>query len=292
MKIQQKATIIATTTAFFLASFKLSVGIFSGSIAILASAIDSLLDMGISIFNFVAVKNSWKDPDDQFNYGRGKIEALAAFLEGIIIAMAGIFIAYESVSRIIYQKPVGEIGIGIIVMIISVIVTGWLVGYLESVAKKTKSIVIASDALHYKTDLLSNLAILVGLILIAWFGWNYIDAIIGIGIAIYIAFSAFDIVKKWFLLLLDVSLDEMHVVNILDILDNHNELSDYHNFRSRESGGVKFVEAHLVFHENISLLDAHRVSHEIEDEIRKLDKDSEWSILFHLDPYDDKETDK
>ena len=292
MKIQQKATIIATTTAFFLAILKLSVGIFSGSIAILASAIDSLLDMGISIFNFVAVKNSWKDPDDQFNYGRGKIEALAAFLEGIIIAMAGIFIAYESVSRIIYQKPVGEIGIGIVVMIISVIVTGWLVGYLESVAKKTKSIVIASDALHYKTDLLSNLAILVGLILVAWFGWNYIDAIIGIGIAIYIAFSAFDIVKKWFLLLLDVSLDEMHVVNILDILDNHKELSDYHNFRSRESGGVKFVEAHLVFHENISLLDAHRVSHEIEDEIRKLDKDSEWSILFHLDPYDDKETDK
>ena len=292
MKIQQKATIIATTTAFFLAILKLSVGIFSGSIAILASAIDSLLDMGISIFNFVAVKNSWKDPDDQFNYGRGKIEALAAFLEGIIIAMAGIFIAYESVSRIIYQKPVGEIGIGIVVMIISVIVTGWLVGYLESVAKKTKSIVIASDALHYKTDLLSNLAILVGLILVAWFGWNYIDAIIGIGIAIYIAFSAFDIVKKWFLLLLDVSLDEMHVVNILDILDNHNELSDYHNFRSRESGGVKFVEAHLVFHENISLLDAHRVSHEIEDEIRKLDTDSEWSILFHLDPYDDKETDK
>lgn len=292
MKIQQKATIIATTTAFFLAILKLTIGIFSGSIAILASAIDSLLDMGISIFNFVAVKNSWKDPDDQFNYGRGKIEALAAFLEGIIIAMAGIFIAYESVSRIIYQKPVGEIGIGVVVMVISVIVTGWLVGYLESVAKKTKSIVIASDALHYKTDLLSNLAILVGLILVAWLGWNYIDAIIGIGIAIYIAFSAFDIVKKWFLLLLDVSLDEMHVVNILDILDNHKELSDYHNFRSRESGGVKFVEAHLVFHENISLLDAHRVSHEIEDEIRKLDTDSEWSILFHLDPYDDKETDK
>lgn len=292
MKIQQKATIIATTTAFFLAILKLTIGIFSGSIAILASAIDSLLDMGISIFNFVAVKNSWKDPDDQFNYGRGKIEALAAFLEGIIISMAGIFIAYESVSRIIYQKPVGEIGIGVVVMIISVIVTGWVVGYLESVAKKTKSIVIASDALHYKTDLLSNLAILVGLILVAWLGWNYIDAIIGIGIAIYIAFSAFDIVKKWFLLLLDVSLDEMHVVNILDILDNHKELSDYHNFRSRESGGVKFVEAHLVFRENISLLDAHRVSHEIEDEIRKLDTDSEWSILFHLDPYDDKETDK
>ncbi len=84
----------------------------------------------------------------------------------------------------------------------------------------------------------------------------------------------------------------MHVVNILDILDNHKELSDYQNFRSRESGGVKFVEAHLVFRENISLLDAHRVSHEIEDEIRKLDTDSEWSILFHLDPYDDKETDK
>lgn len=292
MKIEQKATIIATTTAFLLASIKLVVGFLSGSIAILSSAIDSLLDMGISIFNFVAVKNAWKDPDDQFNYGRGKIEALAAFLEWIIITLAGVFIAYESVSKLIYNKSVNETGIGIIVMIFSVIITGGLVSYLDSVAKKTKNIVIASDSLHYKTDLLSNLAILVGLIIISWTGWHFIDAIIGLGIAIYIAFSAFDIIKKGFLLLLDVSLDEMQVVKILDILDNHPELTDYHNFRTRESGGIKFVEAHLVFHEHISLLDAHRISHYIEEEIKKIDPESKWSIMFHLDPYDDEAEDK
>ncbi len=110
--------------------------------------------------------------------------------------MAGVFIAYESVSKLIYNKPVEETGIGVIVMIFSVIITGALVTYLDSVAKKTRNIVIASDSLHYKTDLLSNLAILTGLVIISWTNWYFIDAIIGLGIAIYIAFSAFDIIKK------------------------------------------------------------------------------------------------
>ncbi len=94
------------------------------------------------------------------------------------------------------------------------------------------------------------------------------------------------------MLLLDVSLDEMQVEKILDILDNNKKLTDYHNFRTRESGGIKFVEAHLVFNEKISLIDAHRVSHQIEDSIKKLDTESKWSIMFHLDPYNDEYEDK
>ena len=83
----------------------------------------------------------------------------------------------------------------------------------------------------------------------------------------------------------------MQVEKILQKIDNHKELKSFHNFRTRTSGGTKFVEAHLVFHKNISLLDAHRISHEIEDEIRTLDNESPWSILFHLDPYNDENED-
>lgn len=292
MDTEKKATIVATTTAFCLAVTKLTIGLISGSVSVMASAIDSLLDMGISLFNIVAVHNAKKDPDDQFNYGRWKMEALAAFLEGVIISLSAVYIAYQSIAKFIYQEPIVEVGAGVIVMIISVIVTGALVTYLQGIAQKSKNIVITSDILHYKTDLLSNMAILVGLVMVSLSGWYQVDAILGIFIAIYIAYSAFDIVKKWILLLLDVSLDEMHVEQILRTIDAHKSVKSFHEFRTRISGGTKFVEAHLVFSPEISLLEAHKISHLIEDEIRNIDRTSEWSILFHLDPYDDEATDK
>lgn len=292
MQLEKRATLTSTITAFSLACLKFGVGFFSGSIAILSSAIDSLLDMGVSLFNTIAVTNAKKDPDDMFNYGRGKIEALAAFLEGLIITLSAIYIAYESVSKLILQKEVQETNLGIIVMIISVIVTGILVMYLQKVADKTKNIVIQSDVLHYKTDLFSNIAILIGLAVIAFTKWYFIDAVLGIAIAIYIAHSAFDIVRKGILLLLDVSLDEMDVEKILKIIDNHPHVKSFHNFRTRTSGGTKFVEAHIVFGPNISLMEAHKISHELEESIKKIDTESPWSILFHLDPYDDEKQDK
>lgn len=172
----------------FLAILKFCIGIFSGSIAILASAIDSLLDMGISLFNMIAIHNASKDPDANFNYGRGKAEALSACIEGIIITISAIFIGYESIQKIIHKTTISENTISILVMMLSTIVTGILVMYLQKIAEKSKNIIIESDALHYKTDVLSNLAILTGLIIINITKWHFIDAIIGLFIAVYIAF--------------------------------------------------------------------------------------------------------
>lgn len=83
----------------------------------------------------------------------------------------------------------------------------------------------------------------------------------------------------------------MDVEKILKTIDAHKEVKNFHNFRTRLSGGTKFIEAHLVFHPKISLLEAHNISHEIEDKIREIDLISPWSILFHLDPYDDEAED-
>lgn len=196
MRIEQKATIISMCVAFSLAVMKLFIGIFTGSIAILSSAIDSLLDMGVSLFNTIAVHNANKKPDTQFNYGRGKIEALAAFLEGIIISASAVYIFYESINKLIKKEAITDFGWGFGVMIISVIATTGLVLFLNSVARKTKNLVIESDALHYKTDLLSNSAILIGLAVMYFTSWNWVDAVLGIAIAFYIAYSAYEIIKK------------------------------------------------------------------------------------------------
>lgn len=287
MTLQRKATIISSITAFLLAIIKLIIGIFINSIAIISSAIDSILDMFISIFNLFAINNAEKNPDKKFNYGRWKIEALASFLEWLIIIFSWIFIFYESIRKFIFKEEISEVQIWIYVMIFSVFITFLLVLFLNYVWKKTNNLVIKSDALHYKTDLLSNGAILIWLLFIYFFKIYFIDSILWIIISIYIIFSTINILKKWFLLLLDASLEEKEVSKILEILKNEKKLENFHEFKTRQSGGIKFVEAHLVFSEDISLLNAHDISHIIEEKIRKLDKKSKWSILFHLDPYDD-----
>ena len=188
MNIQKKATIISSFIAFFLAVLKLIVWFFSNSIAILSSAIDSILDMFVSLFNLFAVSSAEKNPDKVFNYWRWKIEALASFLEGIIISFSWAYIFYEAINKIIHKWRITDIWIWVFVMIFSVIVTFFLVFYLTKVWEKTKNLVIKSDALHYKTDLLSNSAVLIWLVFIYFTEFYLVDAILWMIIACYIVF--------------------------------------------------------------------------------------------------------
>lgn len=287
MSLIKFATIISSITAFLLAIIKFTVWFFSWSIAVLSSAIDSLLDMFVSVFNYFALHNSEKDPDKKFNYGRWKIEAIAALFEGIIITLSWIYIFYESIYKIINQETVSYLWISIIVMIVSVLITLFLVLFLDFVAKKTNNLVIKADSLHYKTDLYSNSGILIWLSII-YFTWiNYIDSIIWVIISIFIIYSAYELIKKWFLLLLDVSLDEKEVEKIQEIISSQKLVNSYHELKTRQSWNTKYVEVHLVFSPDIKLVDAHRISDIIENEIPKIDKNNIWNILVHLDPYND-----
>jgi cation diffusion facilitator family transporter len=138
MTSQRKATIVSTSVAAVLTIIKLVVGIASGSVAVLASAIDSVLDMFVSIFNYFAIHNSEKPADDSFNYGRGKIEALASVIEGTIIAVSGLFLLYQAVEKAINGEVSSYINESLGVMVISLIITVCLVIYLNGVAKKNK----------------------------------------------------------------------------------------------------------------------------------------------------------
>jgi cation diffusion facilitator family transporter len=196
MRLEKKATVISTSVAALLVLIKMSVAVFSGSIAVLASAIDSLLDLIVSLFNYFALNSAEKDPDDKFHFGRSKIEPLAAVIEGFVISFSALFILYEAIAKIINYKPMEYIGISVLVMVTSFVITAFLVAFLNHVAKKTKNMVIRADALHYKTDLFSNGAILLALGLIAYTGEHLIDPILGIGIAFYMIYSAAPIIKR------------------------------------------------------------------------------------------------
>ncbi|ACZ12598.1 cation diffusion facilitator family transporter [Sulfurospirillum deleyianum] len=291
MTLQKKATIVSSATATLLIIIKLFIGLLSGSVAVLASAIDSVLDLIVSAFNYFAIAKAEQPADKTFNYGKGKIEALAAVIEGTIICMSGLFILYTAIKKLFYPEALSHLSSSIWVMLVSFILTTMLVAFLHHVAKKTHSMVIESDALHYKTDVLSNGAILLSLVAIHFTGFEMIDSIMGILISLYIIYSAYELIKDGVYILLDASLEEEIVENIQRLILAEKEISDFHDLKTRRSANTYFVDVHLVFSPGISLLRAHHAGDKIEDNIKALAPEIEWVINAHLDPYDDSNTD-
>jgi cation diffusion facilitator family transporter len=289
MSAQKKATVVSSTVAMILLIVKLAIGVASGSVAVLASAIDSLLDMAISLFNFFAIKKSEESPNEDYQYGKGKIQAIAAVIEGTVITISGLYIIYVAIKKLIAGSTTTLLTPAIFAMIFSIIVTFLLVRYLMKIAKETDSIVIKADALHYKTDLWSNAAVLLSLGLVYFTGLDSIDALFGLGIGIYIIYSAYGIIVEGVEILLDKSLKGETVAKIGEILSNHPEVTSYHWLKTRTDGTTNFVEFHMVLRPNMLLLEAHRIADQVEDEMMKLDSKKRWIITPHFDPYDDED---
>ena len=287
MTPQKKATVVSSSVAAVLTLIKLAIGIASGSVAVLASAVDSVLDMFVSIFNYFAISNSEKPADRTFNYGRGKIEALASVIEGTIITISGLFLLYQAAKKAMSNEVSQLLETSIIIMLITLVITISLVLYLNYVAKKTNSMVIKADALHYKTDVFSNGAVLISLILVSLTGYEIIDVIVGGGIALYIIYSAYSLIHEGILVLLDRAVDEELVSKIEEIIKQNDKVNTYHLLKTREAANQTFVEVHLVFNCLITLMEAHKASDSIENKIKKLDSRRDWIINIHMDPYDD-----
>ncbi len=289
MRIEKVATLTSSATALVLVLLKATVALLSGSVALLASAIDSLLDFSVSIFNFYALTQSEKGSDSTYNFGRGKFEPLAALLEGTIISISALFIAYEAILKLVHHREVEYLDTSIVIMLISLVITIILVVFLNYVAKKNNNLVIKADALHYKTDIYSNIAVLASLVIIYFTDFEIIDSILGFAIAIYMIYSAIPIVKDALQMLLDVSVDIEDLEAIKNILAKNRDITDYHFLKTRQSGDDIFISAHLVFTISTSLYDAHKVSDDIELELKNYFKNKNTQLTFHLDPYDDKD---
>lgn len=288
------ATLVTTTVSLCLVVLKTTVGIASGSIAVLASAVDSLLDFVVSLFNAFAVRGAEKPRDDNHNYGHGKIEGLAALFEGLLILGSAGYILWKSVDKLIYpsQLDATDINLALATMLGSMAASAALVWYLKKMSRLSRSLVLEADALHYRTDVWSNAAVLLGMLAIRYTGWQAADALIAIGIGGYIAWAALPLIRKGLDMLLDHALPDELVARIREIANTHSPLvNGVHELKTRRSGEVNFVEFHLVFNEHITLLNAHHVADEIESRIRKLER-SRWHINIHLDPVDDSKRDR
>ena len=276
------ATYASVATATVLIVAKLAAWIATGSISVLASLVDSLLDAGASVTNMLAVRYALKPPDADHRFGHGKAESLSGLAQAMFVAGSALFLVLESVSRINTPRPVEHIGVGLGVFGFATLITLMLVLFQRYVIKRTRSTAIRADALHYATDLLTATGVIIALMLSWTFDLNQADAWFALAIAVFILYSAWQIGRDALHVLMDREMPEAQRQQIVDLVLRHPAVLGIHDLRTRQSGAMVIVQFHLDLDGQQSLFAAHAVADEVEMRIREVFPNAD--ITIHQDP--------
>lgn len=280
-RLLRLATYASVTTAAVLILVKLAAWLLTGSVSVMASLLDSLMDAAASLVNLFAVHYSLRPPDVDHRFGHGKAEALAGLGQSAFIAGSALFLSLHAVERLLNPEPLTQVGVGIAVMGFAIVATLALLAVQRHVIRRTQSTAIRADALHYATDLAANTATLVALVLASW-GWPALDPLFALGIAAYILYSAYQIARDAVNLLMDRELDPQVRGAILRAAAAVPGVLGVHGLRTRRSGPTPVIQLHLAVADELPLIEAHRISLAVEAAL--LDLMPGADVIIHQDP--------
>ncbi len=280
--LMKRATWASVAVAVALIAMKAWAVWVTGSMALLATLMDSLLDGAASLVNLIAVRVALTPADRQHRFGHGKAEALAGLGQAALIGGSALFLAVESVTRIVEPTPVQRSEIGIGVIVVSLVFTMGLVSYQRYVQRKTGSLAIAADSLHYASDVLLNLGVIAALVIAGVFGLTLADPVIALALAGWIGYAAWQIVSRSASELMDRELPREDRLRIEEIALAHPEVHTIHDLRTRTAGRTVFIQFHLEMAGDLPLRRAHAIGDEVERAIETEFPDAE--VLIHHDP--------
>lgn len=253
----------------------------SGSVSLLAGLTDSALDAVASFLNLLAVHYALRPADDDHRFGHGKAEALAGMAQALFIAVSAVLIGVQAVERLQAPQPLGDTAAGIAVMLLSLALTVALLAFQRKVIRATGSTAVRADSLHYRSDLLLNGSILMALVL-ARFGWPQLDALFGLGIALYILWSAVQIARESTAILMDQELPGEVGERMLALVLAIPGVQGAHDLRTRVSGSHWFVQLHLELPAALPLHEAHALCVQASEAIRR--QYPKADVMVHADP--------
>jgi len=264
------AATVAASTALVLTLAKAAVAVLTGSLAVLASAVDSLMDVACSGLNGYFLRMAASPPDAEHPYGHGKAEALSGVIQAVIIAMTGMWLVGRGIWRLARPEPITSPGAGVAVSAAGLIVSLALVAFLRREARRTRSLALRADAFHYVTDVATN--IVAGLALVGYkvLGWRALDPVASILIALYIIWSAFEILRDAAQELLDRGLPREVEDEVKGMLHGFApEVRGYRSFRSRKAGGTSFFEFRILLDRGASFERSHEITEAAIQRIRE-----------------------
>lgn len=281
-KLMVRAANAAVIVAFTLILIKAWAYNVSDSVSILGSLMDSLMDILASLINLLAIRFAIIPADNDHRFGHGKAEAIAGLVQAMVVSLSALFLMIEAGGKLFNPVPVKEAEQSIIVIIIAIILTLGLVAYQRYVIRKTGSVAISADHLHYTGDILMNFGVLIALFLSGYMQLYYADPIIGMIVAAYLIYNVWQIGQNSVDMLMDREMDEDDKHRILEIIKSHGQVRGVHDMKTRKSGLNIFIQFHLELNKDISLREAHHISDDVEASVMVAYPEAE--VLIHADP--------
>ena len=275
------ASTAAVVTATLLILGKLIAWLMTDSSSLLASLTDSFMDVSASIINLLAIRYALAPADEEHRFGHGKAESLAGLIQSAFISGSALLLMMHGISSMLNQVPVVRLEAGIWVSAGSILLTLLLVSFQSLVIRKTNSVAIKADMLHYRSDLLLNAGVLLALVL-AGQGWHWADGLFAILIGLFLVWGAAHIGYESVQALLDRQLPEEEQARIMALCCAVEGVHGVHDLRTRQSGPTRFVQLHLELDDQLPLVQAHQIADEAELAVRQSFERLE--VIIHMDP--------
>ncbi len=277
------APLVAIAAAAFLTVLKGAAALSTGSLALGAAALDSLIDVFISTANYFVMRRAARPPDEDHAYGHGRFENLAALGQGLFLAVAAGGLVVASVRRLISGSAPEKLGWGALVLVVALGVSVAVAAWLRRAAVRTGSPALAADALHYATDFWTNGAALIALLIVQGTGWAQADPLVALGVAGLVFRTAAKLVLEAMSDLSDRGLPEEDLERVRAIVESFQpHVRGMHDLKTRKSGGQRFIDLHLEIPREATFEEAHdrtvRVLRRIEHELAPA------KVFVHSDP--------
>ncbi len=276
------ASYFSVLNALIILSIKLYGWIITDSVSLLASLIDSFLDISASIVNMIAIRYALQPPDDNHRFGHDKIQDLAVFAQSMFFGSSSIFILFTAIKKVTEDTHLENYETGIYIMLVSIVLTTALIGFQSYVIARTKSNIIEADKMHYLVDLFTNCAVIISIYLSSKFGFIYADPIFAVLIAGYIVYGSYSLSMKAIRNLVDEEFSDEERAKIIMIISSNPMIQGIHELKTRYAGNKPFIQCHLELDGDINLYEAHLITDSIMEELNIAFPGSE--IIIHQDP--------
>jgi cation diffusion facilitator family transporter len=260
---------------------------YTDSVGLLSDAMESLINLAAAIIALWMIKVAAQPPDEEHSFGHDKAEYFSSGIEGAMIFIAALSIAYAAVQRLITPQPIENLGIGLIVSAIATVINLLVGMLLIRVGKQHHSIVLEADGHHLMTDVWTSVGVILAVALVSFTGWLRLDPIIAIVVAANITWTGFQLVRRSAQGLMDTAISPKIQQTVVEILDRYvaEQGINYHALRTRQAGARKFVYVHILVPDEWTVVKGHDLCEEIENEIRQCVEHSE--VFTHLEPLED-----
>lgn len=279
-----RAAAASVVTASVLGGIKLLAAVFTGSLALAASFVDSLMDVFASSVNLVAVRIGGRPADDDHRFGHGKAESLAGMFQGSVVGFSGVYLVVESVRRLVEGGAPSHEVLGLATMAVSTVASVWITWLLRRTAKATGSVALAADSLHYASDVAMNAGVFLAVGAVSLTGWTWVDPVTGLFVAAIVLRSSWSVLRASLDELMDRDLGPDVETAVRAAVEREvPEARAVTDLRTRRAGRRRFVELTVAFDRGLPFADAHRLSERARSAARRAVPDAE--VTVHADPH-------